>query len=178
MRIDSGIEPCVVFLTGLSGAGKTTIAKALQQQISALGTEPVLLDGDEIRKLTSLTAFDEVSRRNHNLYVGNTASLLEKKGSIVIVALIAPYADVRNQIRGMCTRFIEVYLSTSIDECIKRDPKGLYAKAIAGEIKDFTGISAPYFAPVSPELIIDTASVPQNTAVEIIIHEMHKVKEK
>ena len=87
------------------------------------------------------------------------ASLLESQGNVVIVSLISPYADIRNEIRGMCKKFVEVHVSTDIKVCIERDPKGLYAKAIAGEIKDFTGISAPYYAPENPEVLLDTAIV-------------------
>lgn len=87
------------------------------------------------------------------------ASLLESQGTVVIVSLISPYKDTRNEIRSMCKKFIEVYVSTDINVCIQRDPKGLYAKAIAGEIKDFTGISAPYYAPDNAEVILDTATL-------------------
>lgn len=85
------------------------------------------------------------------------ASLLESQGKVVIVSLISPYKDIRNEIRAMCKKFVEVYVYTDIKVCIERDPKGLYAKAIAGEIKDFTGISAPYYAPEDPEVLLDTA---------------------
>lgn len=149
-------KPVVVFLTGLSGSGKTTIASALVEKYKKKGVVPVLLDGDEIRKVIHQTGFDEESRKKHNLNVGYMASLLESQGNIVIVSLISPYVDIRNEIRRMCKNFIEVYVCTDIKICIERDPKGLYAKAIAGEIKDFTGISAPYFAPENPEVIIDT----------------------
>jgi adenylylsulfate kinase len=150
--------PCVIFLTGLSGSGKTTIAKALIEKYKTKGVTPVLLDGDEIRKVIHQTGFDEASRKKHNLNVGYMASLLESQNKVVIVSLISPYADIRNEIRGMCKKFIEVYVATDIEVCKKRDPKGLYAKAIAGEIKDFTGISAPYYAPENAEVVLDTHS--------------------
>ncbi len=148
--------PCVIFLTGLSGSGKTTIAKALIEKYKTKGVTPVLLDGDEIRKVIHQNGFDEASRKKHNLNVGYMASLLESQSKVVIVSLISPYADIRNEIRGMCKKFIEVYVATDIEVCKQRDPKGLYAKAIAGEIKDFTGISAPYYAPENAEIILDT----------------------
>lgn len=150
-------KPAVIFLTGLSGSGKTTIAKALVEKYKKKGVVPVLLDGDEIRKVIHQTGFDEESRKKHNLNVGYMASLLESQGTVVIVSLISPYKDTRNEIRTMCKKFIEVYVSTDINVCIERDPKGLYAKAIAGEIKDFTGISAPYYAPDNPEILLDTS---------------------
>jgi adenylylsulfate kinase len=148
--------PCVIFLTGLSGSGKTTIAKALIEKYKTKGVAPVLLDGDEIRKVIHQNGFDEASRKKHNLNVGYMASLLESQHKVVIVSLISPYADIRNEIRGMCKNFIEVYVATDIEVCKQRDTKGLYAKAIAGEIKDFTGISAPYYAPQNAEIILDT----------------------
>lgn|GEM_PF-479434 len=153
----AGIPPAVVWLTGLSGAGKTTIANALAGELGQAGVRPVLLDGDEIRRMIRLTGFDEQSRKQHNLTVGYIASLFEQQGHVVIVSLISPYRDVRDEIRGMCRNFIEVYLSTSLAVCMQRDPKGLYKKALAGELPDFTGISAPYHAPEQPELTLDTA---------------------
>jgi adenylylsulfate kinase len=163
------ISPCVIFLTGLSGSGKTTIANELARQFSNNKNKPVLLDGDEIRKKINLTAFDETSRKKHNLDTGRMAAALEAEGNIVIVALISPYKEVRQQIRKMCNRFIEVYLSTGIKICIERDPKGLYKKAINGEIKDFTGISAPYYPPSNPEIILDTTVLSVEVCVENII---------
>lgn len=167
-------KPAVVFLTGLSGSGKTTIAKSLVEKYKKKGVVPVLLDGDEIRKVIHQNRFDEESRRKHNLNVGYMASLLESQGNVVIVSLISPYADIRNEIRGMCKKFIEVHVSTDIKVCIERDPKGLYAKAIAGEIKDFTGISAPYFAPEKPEIKIDTNVVSVKNSVEHIFKVANK----
>ena len=162
-------SPAVIFLTGLSGSGKTTIAKALMKKLQEKGVVPVLLDGDEIRNVIKQTGFDEQSRKNHNLNVGYMASLLETQGNFVIVSLISPYADTRNTIRGMCKNFKEVYVSTDIKVCIERDTKGLYAKAISGEIKEFTGISAPYFPPTDPEVNIDTAKSSVQESVKKIL---------
>ena len=162
-------KPAVIFLTGLSGSGKTTIAKELMKKLQQKGVLPVLLDGDEIRNVIKQTGFDEQSRKNHNLNVGYMASLLESQGNFVIVSLIYPYEYTRNTIRGMCKNFKEVYVSTDIKICIERDSKGLYAKAINGEIKDFTGISAPYFPPKNPEVNIDTATSTVQEAVEKIL---------
>jgi adenylylsulfate kinase len=167
-------KPAVIFLTGLSGSGKTTIAKALVEKYKKTGVVPVLLDGDEIRKVIHQTGFDEESRKKHNLNVGYMASLLESQGNVVIVSLISPYIDIRNEIRGMCKKFIEVYVCTDIKVCMERDPKGLYAKAIAGEIKEFTGISAPYFAPENPELTIDTGKLSITTSTEKIFKAANK----
>lgn len=152
-------KPAVIWLTGLSGSGKTTIAKNLMEKFKAKGVVPVLLDGDEIRHAIRQTGYDRDSRRKHNLNVGFIASLFEKQGNIVIVALISPYDDVRNEIRNMCAMFIEVYVSTDLQVCIDRDAKGLYKRAIAGELENFTGISDSYFPPSQPEVVVETATM-------------------
>jgi adenylylsulfate kinase len=167
-------NPAVIFLTGLSGSGKTTIAKSLIKKYKTKGIVPVLLDGDEIRKVITQTGFDEVSRKKHNLNVGYMAALLESQGCVVIVSLISPYIDTRKEIRTMCKRFFEVYVCTNIEVCKQRDPKGLYAKAIAGEIKDFTGISAPYYAPEYPEILLDTAILSIDACADKIFKTVNK----
>lgn len=168
-KFDRQPKPAVIWLTGLSGSGKTTIADKLVATLSEKNIKSVKLDGDEIRNAIKLDGFDEDSRKKHNLNVGYIASLFEKQGNIVIVSLISPYKDVRDEVRTMCQRFLEVYLSTDLDTCIARDPKGLYQKAISGEIKDFTGISAPYEAPVNPELNINTATLDVDKSVSKIL---------
>jgi|GEM_PF-2128648 len=168
------VSPAVVFLTGLSGSGKTTIAKKVIEKLRKKGLSPVLLDGDEIRNAIKLTGFDEESRKRHNLNVGYMAKILESQGKIVIVSLISPYDDIRKQIREMCNKFIEVHVSTDIKVCMERDPKGIYQKAISGEIKDFTGISAPYYPPQNPELLLDTASMSIEACALKIIEQLKK----
>lgn len=168
-KFDRQPKPAVIWLTGLSGSGKTTIADKLVAALHEKSIKSVKLDGDEIRNAIKLHGFDEDSRKKHNLNVGYIASLFEKQGNIVIVSLISPYRDVRDEVRTMCQRFLEVYLSTDLDTCIARDPKGLYQKAIAGEIKDFTGISAPYEAPLNPELNINTATLDVDKSVSKIM---------
>lgn len=151
-------KPAVIWLTGLSCAGKTTIAGCLNELFRKSEINPVLLDGDEIRKKLNVRNYDEESRKKHNLYVGFLASILEKEGKVVIVSLISPYSEIRDEVRNMCISFIEVYVSTRLEVCIQRDVKGQYAKAIKGEIRDFTGISAPYFPPENPEVIVDNGT--------------------
>ena len=168
------VSPAVVFLTGLSGSGKTTIARTVIEKLKKKGTAPVLLDGDEIRNAIKLTGFDEESRKKHNLNVGYMAKLLEAQGKIVIVSLISPYDDIRNQIRAMCNKFIEVHVATDIKTCMERDPKGMYKKAISGEIKDFTGISAPYYPPQNPELVLDTAVLSAEECAAKIINKLKR----
>jgi adenylylsulfate kinase len=149
-------SPAVIWLTGLSGAGKTTIAHHLIKQLKTYCIAPALLDGDQIRQSLKQLDFSEAARKAHNHHVGEMASALEKKGKIVLVSLISPYADVRNEIRGLCTTFIEVYVQTPLAICIQRDSKGLYKKAMSGVIKNFTGITAPYYPPSSPEVTVYT----------------------
>ena len=168
------VSPAVVFLTGLSASGKTTIAKTVIDKLRKKGIAPLLLDGDEIRNAIKLTGFDEESRKRHNLNVGYMAKLLEAQGKVVIVSLISPYDDIRNQIRGMCHKFIEIHVATDIKVCMERDPKGMYKKAIRGEIKDFTGISAPYYPPANPELVLDTAVMSADECASKIIKELKK----
>ena len=163
-------KPSVIWLTGLSGSGKTTIANSLVSQLKKKSLKPVLLDGDEIRHIFKLHEFDEESRKKHNLNIGYISSLLEKQGNIVIVSLISPYMEIRDAVRNICSNFIEVHVATCLDICIKRDPKGLYKKAQSGEIKDFTGISAPYYPPINPEVTVDTSKMTADACSRIILN--------
>jgi len=167
-------KPAVIWLTGLSGSGKTTIAKDLVEKLKKKSVVTVLLDGDEIRHAIKQHGFDEESRKKHNLNVGYISSLFEKQGNIVVVSLISPYDDIRNEVRNMCDNFIEVYVATDLETCIKRDPKGLYKKAQAGEIKDFTGISAPYFQPMNPEITLDTSKMTISDCTDLILNRLKK----
>lgn len=150
-------KPCVIWLTGLSSSGKTTIANELCNRLKQKDVKCIILDGDEIRNAFKNTGFDKESRIQHNVNVGYMASLLEKQGYIVIVSLISPYTEARNKCRELVNKFVEVYVSTPLDICEKRDVKGLYVKARKGEIKQFTGIDDVYEEPLKPEITIDTA---------------------
>jgi sulfate adenylyltransferase len=150
-----------LFFTGLSGAGKSTIAKAVLAKLLELGGRPVtLLDGDVVRKnLSSELGFSREHRNLNIRRIGYVASEITKNGGIAICAPIAPYAEVRREVRQMIGQyggFIEIHVATSLEVCEGRDRKGLYAKARAGVIKEFTGVSDPYEAPENPELKIDT----------------------
>lgn len=168
------IKPSVIWLTGLSGSGKTTIANDLIQKLKKSSINPVHLDGDEIRRVVKQTGFDEESRKKHNLSTGYIASLFEERGNVVVVSLISPYDDIRSEIRKMCKNFIEVYISTDLEICIQRDPKGLYRKALTGDIQEFTGISSPYYPPSNPEIKIDTSKMSVSQCSDIILQFLQK----
>lgn len=147
----------VFWLTGLSGAGKTSIAHEFATLCKKNGIYPILLDGDQIRNITEQTGFDETSRKAHNLRIGRMAALFEQQGHLVIVSMISPYKDIRQAIREQCECYVEIFIDTPLTVCIQRDPKGLYQKALNKQILEFTGISAPYEKPENPEIHIDAA---------------------
>jgi bifunctional enzyme CysN/CysC len=151
----------VVWLTGLSCSGKSTIARELERELFNRGQQVYVIDGDNLRHgLCSDLGFGEGDRQEHMRRVGELAKLFADAGIICIVALIGPYRARREAIRNSMPpgRFIEVYLDVPIEICEQRDLKGLYAKARSGEIKEFTGISAPYEPPTNPELTLNTAN--------------------
>ncbi|MEM3434111.1 MAG: adenylyl-sulfate kinase [Candidatus Methanomethyliaceae archaeon] len=150
---------CVVWLTGLSASGKSSIAREVQRLLFDRGCQVFVLDGDNIRcGLNRDLAFSHKDRAENIRRVGEVAKLFRQAGFIVIVALISPYQKDRDKVRSMMDagRFFEVYVYADLETCRKRDPKGLYLRALAGEIHDFTGISAPYEPPTKPDLVLDT----------------------
>jgi len=150
---------CVVWLTGLSGAGKTTLARALETELRERGQAVSVLDGDCLRRgLCSDLGFSPEDRQENIRRVGEVARLFADAGLICIVALISPYRRERERARAAAPpgRFIEVYVNAPLAVCERRDPKGLYARARAGELKEFTGVSAPYERPAKPELELRT----------------------
>ncbi|MEX2519451.1 MAG: bifunctional sulfate adenylyltransferase/adenylylsulfate kinase [Paracoccaceae bacterium] len=164
-----------VFFTGLSGSGKSTIANALMVKLMELGGRPVsLLDGDVVRKhLSSELGFSKEHRDINIRRIGYVASEITKNGGIAICAPIAPYTATRRSVREMVEQFgafIEVHVATSVEECEKRDRKGLYKLAREGKIKEFTGISDPYEAPANAELVVDTVNVsPDDCAADVML---------
>jgi adenylyl-sulfate kinase len=169
LRFGSASTPFVIWLTGLSGAGKSTLADIVCRQLQAMGLPVCHLDGDHIRALTPQLGFTKPERMEHIKNVGALASRLEREGACVVVSLISPYREARAHARALCRNFIEVYVSTPLHECARRDVKGLYKRAIAGEIPNFTGITAPYEPPERPNLAIDTLGVsPQSCAAMIL----------
>ncbi|HTS87412.1 MAG TPA: 3'(2'),5'-bisphosphate nucleotidase CysQ [Gemmatimonadales bacterium] len=162
-------QAAVVWLTGLSGAGKSTIAQAVVQALETRGRPVEYLDGDVIREAFPTTGFTRAERDAHVRRVGWVASRLERHGVTVVASLISPYAESRAFVRGLCRRFIEIWVSTPLEECARRDVKGLYAKARAGKLPHFTGLDDPYEPPCDPALTLDTTSLSVDQAVERVL---------
>jgi adenylylsulfate kinase len=164
----------VIWLTGLPGSGKTTIAKALHPKLKESGFKVELLDGDIVRKeLSPELGFTKQDREIHARRVVYLCKLLSRNGIISIVCLISPYREFRRYARSeisMNNNFYEVYVKCSLETCIRRDPKGLYKKALAGEIKDLTGLQDPYEEPEKPELIVNTESQTLEKCVNVILN--------
>jgi adenylylsulfate kinase len=153
-----------VWLTGLSGAGKTTIAEAVARQLRAAGREVEVLDGDELRRgLSAGLGFSREDRDTHVRRVGFVAELLARHGVIALVPVIAPYAATRDEVRAQHdahgTGYLEVHVATPLAECRQRDVKGLYARVASGELTGMTGVDDPYEEPDKPDLRVDTTGV-------------------
>ena len=167
----------VLWFTGLSGSGKSTIANELSYKLHKMGKLSYILDGDNIRHgLNKDLGFSPEDRKENIRRISEVASLFADAGFITITAFISPYRVDRDFCRGLAGegRFIEIYAKASLDTCEKRDPKGMYKKARAGIIKEFTGISAPYEEPLKPELVIDTDKESIEDSTDKVIN---KIKE-
>lgn len=162
----------VIWLTGLSGSGKSTIASALDKALHEAGQLSYILDGDNVRHgLNADLGFTPEERTENIRRIGEVAALFADAGLLVITSFISPYRQDRQRVRGMVgdERFVEVYLDVPLNICEKRDPKKLYQKARAGEITNFTGVQAPYETPENPELAIDTSQLSVTECTEKII---------
>jgi adenylyl-sulfate kinase len=156
--IDTNQRGFILWFTGMSGAGKTTISCIIHDRLRAHGLRVELLDGDMVRQsLCKDLKFSKEDRDENVRRIGFVAELLSRNGIIAIVAAISPYRALREEIRSRSGTFVEVYVSCPMDVLLSRDVKGLYKRALAGEIKDFTGISSPYEPPLAPELTIDSS---------------------
>jgi adenylylsulfate kinase len=156
----SGHRGCTVWFTGLSGSGKSTLANLLEKALWERGVRAFVLDGDNVRHgLNKDLGFSPKDRTENIRRIGEVAKLFTEAGVINVTAFISPYRADRDLVRQLMKTgdFVEVYVECRLDECERRDPKGLYKKARAGEIPEFTGISAPYEAPEKPELVLDTS---------------------
>lgn len=162
-----------VWFTGLSGAGKSTIAVLLAPELRARGHKVELLDGDIVRtNLSKGLGFSKEDRDTNILRIGFVAHLLARNGVAVVVSAISPYRAVRDQNRALIGDFVEVYVEASLEEVTHRDVKGLYQKAIAGEIVNFTGVSDPYEPPESPELTINTEQCTPLEACQMVLDKL------
>lgn len=167
-----GQRGCVIWLTGLSGSGKSTIGHALEKRLFDSGRLATVLDGDNVRHgLNNDLGFSPEDRDENIRRVGEVAALMARAGLVTVVTFISPYRDARNRARQAAGElpFFEVSVEAPFEECARRDPKGLYAKARAGQIKNFTGVDAPYEAPEQPELVLQTASQSVEECVEALV---------
>ena len=162
-------EGFTLWFTGLSGAGKSTISQIIYQKLKEAGAKVELLDGDVVRThLSKGLGFSKEDRDTNIRRIGFVCEILSRNGVIAIAAAISPYREVREEIRGRIKNFVEVHVNCPIEVLADRDVKGLYKKALAGEISSFTGVSDPYEAPVNPELTVDSSSEsPEESAAKV-----------
>ena len=168
----NGHRPLVVWFTGLSGSGKSTLAHAAEEALFVKGCYTYILDGDNMRHgLNSDLGFSEEDRRENIRRIGEVAKLFVDAGIIVLAAFISPYREDRDRVRALFepAEFIEVYVKCDLGTCESRDPKGLYRKARAGQLPQFTGIDSPYEEPQSPEMAIDTSRLTVEESVAAVV---------
>jgi len=166
---------CVIWLTGLSGSGKSTIANEVEYQLNRIRYHTYLLDGDNIRLgINSDLGFSDKDRKENIRRISEVAKLFVDAGIITLTAFISPFIEDRIKARNIIKDFVEVFIDTPLEECIKRDPKGLYKKALSGEIKEFTGIDSPYEKPDNPEIHIKTTEFNPEQSAETIIEYLKK----
>jgi adenylylsulfate kinase len=160
----------VLWLTGLSGAGKSTVAAKLAPALAERGHRVELLDGDEVRtNLCQGLGFSRQDRDTNIARIGYVAGKLAKHGVAVLVAAISPYREARDRVRATVDQFVEVHVAAPVGVCAERDVKGLYAKALAGEIKNFTGVSDPYEPPLDPEIVLHTEAESVDESVHQVL---------
>jgi adenylylsulfate kinase len=173
----NGHKAAVLWFTGLSGSGKSTVAVAVEKTLHAMGCRTFVLDGDNIRHgLNKNLGFSPDDRAENIRRIGEVAKLFVDAGMIVSTAFISPYRADRDQARKLVPedRFFEIFVDCPLDICEQRDPKGLYKKARAGEIKDFTGISAPYEAPEKPEIVVNSGEMDVAASSQYVVEELRK----
>lgn len=168
-------KPVVLWFTGLSGSGKSTVANAVESKLLSLNKHSYLLDGDNVRHgLNQDLGFSDTDRIENIRRIGEVAKLFVDAGMIVLTAFISPFTEDRQQVRDLMQegQFLEVFIDTPLDVCEQRDPKGLYQKARAGEIKHFTGIDSEYQAPVEPEIHVKTANKSIEECAEQVVEQL------
>jgi bifunctional enzyme CysN/CysC len=162
----------VLWFTGLSGSGKTTVAREVERRLFDAGVKTMLLDGDQVRHgLSGDLGFSPADRRENNRRVGEVARLFFESGAVTLCTFVSPYAADRDRVRGLIPdgRFFEVFVDVDVETAKERDPKGIYAKADRGEIDNLTGVSAPYEAPQDPELTLQTAAMSEAEAADAVL---------
>lgn len=167
----SSEKACTIWFTGLPSSGKSTISVLVEKEIGSRGRNVEVLDGDVVRtNLSKGLGFSKEDRDTNIKRIGFVCHLLTRNGAFAISAAISPYREIRDEVREMIGDFVEVFVDCPLEVCIKRDVKGLYKKAISGEIKEFTGISDPYEEPLNPEITVKTGDeTPQESATKIIV---------
>ena len=159
----------VLWFTGLSGSGKSTIAVRVHEALARRGVEIEYIDGDALREVFPNTGFTRADREEHLRRTGYMASRLAAHGVTVVASFVSPYRESRDFVRRLCPAFVEIYVATPLEECERRDVKGLYARARRGEIRNFTGIDDPYEAPERPELTLDTRALSVDQCVAAVL---------
>lgn len=160
----------ILWFTGLSGAGKSTLSGLVAEELRRRGKKVEILDGDEVREnLSKGLGFSKEDRDTNIKRIGYVAKLLARNGVVAITAAISPYRETRDYIRSTYPDFVEVFVDCPLEKCIERDVKGLYKKALAGEIPQFTGVSDPYEPPLNPEIVVKTHEQTQAESVATII---------
>ena len=170
---------CVIWFTGLSGSGKSTLANAVEHVLHQQQHHTYVLDGDNVRHgLNKNLGFSPEDREENIRRIGEVAKLFADAGTIVMTAFISPYRADRDQARALIAedRFVEVFVDCPLEVCEERDTKGLYKKARAGEIKEFTGISAPYEPPLNPEVTVDTAALSVEACAHAVVNALVKAE--
>ena len=168
----NGHKGCVIWFTGLSGSGKSTLAVEVERALFELGAQAYILDGDNVRHgLNKNLGFSPEDREENIRRIGEVAHLFASAGAIALTAFISPYRKGRDAARALLDSgdFVEIHVHADVETCIERDPKGLYKKALSGEIKEFTGVSAPYEAPENPELVVDTAKLTVEEGAQAVL---------
>ncbi len=172
-REDKGF---VLWITGLPASGKTTLARELKRRLSDMGRRVELLDGDEVRRWLSPEAgFTKEDRERHLRRVAYVSRLLARNGVVVIASFVSPYRKIRDEVRKIVEEdvpFIEIYVRCPLEVAMERDPKGLYKRALVGEIKNFTGIDDPFEEPENPEVVVDSSAMNVDEEVERVMSEL------